>query len=72
MVFQNRSRKSLSGLPACEGYDCVAIIPSEGTRLLFLVGGFLVSLEEGLLDVGGDELVAAVLWLPTEEEARLG
>ena len=41
-------------------------------ELLFLGGGFLVGLEEGLLDVGGDELVAAVLWLPTEVEARLG
>jgi hypothetical protein len=39
------------------------------TRLLFLAGGFLVSFEEGLLDVGRDKLVAAVLWLPTEVEA---
>ena len=28
-------------------------------KLLFLVGGFLVGFEEGLLDVGGDEFVAA-------------
>jgi len=28
-------------------------------RLLFLGGGFLVGFEEGLLDVGGDEFVAA-------------
>ena len=32
---------------------------SASTRLLFLGGGFLVGFEEGLLDVGGDELVAA-------------
>jgi hypothetical protein len=32
-------------------------LPSESTRrLLFLGGGFLVGLEEGLLDVGGDEV----------------
>ena len=48
----------------------VSALRSRG--LFFLVGGFLVSLEEGLLDVGGDEFVAAVLWLPTEVEARVG
>ena len=35
------------------------------SRLLFLVGGFLVGFEEGLLDVGGDEIVDVVLWLLT-------
>ena len=52
--------------------DSVAVFPSQGEELFFLGGGFLVGFEEGLLDVGGDELVAAVLWLPTEVEARLG
>ena len=36
-----------------------AVSALRSSRLLFLGGGFLVGLEEGLLDVGGDELVAA-------------
>ena len=49
-----------------------AVSALRSSRLLFLGGSFLVGFEEGLLDVGGDEFVAAVLWLPTEVEARLG
>ena len=33
--------------------------PFAAGELFFLGGGFLVGFEEGLLDVGGDELVAA-------------
>ena len=47
------------------GVFCVALLLSASTRLLFLGGGFLVGFEEGLLDVCGDELVAAVLWRPS-------
>ena len=36
-----------------------ATCTTRNKELLFLGGGFLVGFEEGLLDVGGDELVAA-------------
>ena len=38
---------------------CGALMPSGDTRLFFHVRGFLVGLEQGLLDVGGNEFVAA-------------
>ena len=32
------------------------MLSASTRRLLFLGGGFLVGFEEGLLDIGGDEL----------------
>ena len=69
MQWSNKKRVPMKWIPFA---DSVAVSASQGEELFFLGGGFLVGFEEGLLDVGGDELVTAVLWLPTEVEARLG
>ena len=50
----------MCGLPVCKDMFVYCCCFSQASRVLFfLCGGFFVSLEEGLLDVAGDEFVSA-------------